>query len=171
MVIVTELLPGMSLRKYLTSIRPQLLHLPLALSFALDIARALDCLHANGIIHRDLKPGMRLSLILEITGWRLVQKWKLIFLATQTTYCWPRTTNPWSLLILGLLGKKRWQRWWPLRQGHTAGWLLRFVTLYTSLTFAHIDGVLNLTSILHLVRSSTVQWRCVRERRSITTTK
>ncbi|KAG7600837.1 Protein kinase domain [Arabidopsis thaliana x Arabidopsis arenosa] len=56
MVIVTELLPGMSLRKYLTSIRPQLLHLPLALSFALDIARALHCLHANGIIHRDLKP-------------------------------------------------------------------------------------------------------------------
>lgn len=58
MVIVTELLPGMSLRKYLTSIRPHLLDLPLALSFALDIARALDCLHANGIIHRDLKPGM-----------------------------------------------------------------------------------------------------------------
>lgn len=57
MVIVTELLPGMSLRKYLTSIRPRLLHLPVALSFALDIARALDCLHANGIIHRDLKPG------------------------------------------------------------------------------------------------------------------
>ncbi|KAJ4911493.1 Protein kinase superfamily protein [Raphanus sativus] len=56
MVIVTELLPGMSLRKYLTSIRPHLLDLPLALSFALDIARALDCLHANGIIHRDLKP-------------------------------------------------------------------------------------------------------------------
>lgn len=57
MVIVTELLPGMSLRKYLTSIRPHLLDLPVALSFALDIARALDCLHANGIIHRDLKPG------------------------------------------------------------------------------------------------------------------
>lgn len=57
MVIVTELLPGMSLRKYLTSIRPQMLHLRIALSFALDIARALDCLHANGIIHRDLKPG------------------------------------------------------------------------------------------------------------------
>ncbi|CAH2074667.1 unnamed protein product [Thlaspi arvense] len=56
MVIVTELLPGMSLRKYLMSIRPELLDLRLALSFALDIARALDCLHANGIIHRDLKP-------------------------------------------------------------------------------------------------------------------
>lgn len=56
MVIVTELLPGMSLRKYLFSIRPNVLDLRVALSFALDIARALDCLHANGIIHRDLKP-------------------------------------------------------------------------------------------------------------------
>ncbi|XVF29700.1 hypothetical protein REPUB_Repub15cG0144800 [Reevesia pubescens] len=56
MVIVTELLPGMSLRKYLTSIRPKVIDLHVALNFALDIARALDCLHANGIIHRDLKP-------------------------------------------------------------------------------------------------------------------
>lgn len=58
MVIVTELLPGMSLRKYLMSIRPKLLDLHLAINFALDIARALDWLHANGIIHRDLKPGI-----------------------------------------------------------------------------------------------------------------
>lgn len=58
MVIVTELLPGMSLRKYLGSIRPKQLDLPVALNFALDIARAMDCLHANGIIHRDLKPGI-----------------------------------------------------------------------------------------------------------------
>uniref|UniRef100_A0A5B7AKH8 Putative serine/threonine-protein kinase HT1 n=1 Tax=Davidia involucrata TaxID=16924 RepID=A0A5B7AKH8_DAVIN len=56
MVIVTELLPGMSLRNYLVSIRPKQLDLHVALSFALDIARAMDCLHANGIIHRDLKP-------------------------------------------------------------------------------------------------------------------
>ncbi|KAL1808094.1 hypothetical protein DCAR_0727494 [Daucus carota subsp. sativus] len=56
MVIVTELLPGMSLRKYLLSIRPNQLDLHMALSFSVDIARALDCLHANGIIHRDLKP-------------------------------------------------------------------------------------------------------------------
>ncbi|KAK2981823.1 hypothetical protein RJ640_010340 [Escallonia rubra] len=56
MVIVTELLPGMSLRKYLVSIRPGQLDLHVALSFALDIARAMECLHANGIIHRDLKP-------------------------------------------------------------------------------------------------------------------
>ena len=62
MVIVTELLPGMSLRKYLVSIRPNQLDLLVALNFALDIARAMDCLHANGIIHRDLKPGTTLVL-------------------------------------------------------------------------------------------------------------
>jgi serine/threonine protein kinase len=56
MVIVTELLPGMSLRKYLAGIRPNKLDLRQALNFALDIARAMDCLHSNGIIHRDLKP-------------------------------------------------------------------------------------------------------------------
>lgn len=57
MVIVTELLPGMSLRKYLISIRPNPLDLHVAIKFALDIAHAMECLHANGIIHRDLKPG------------------------------------------------------------------------------------------------------------------
>ncbi|XP_065006146.1 serine/threonine-protein kinase STY13-like [Musa acuminata AAA Group] len=56
MVIATELLPGMSLKKYLSTIRPKQLDLYKAISFALDIAHAMDCLHANGIIHRDLKP-------------------------------------------------------------------------------------------------------------------
>lgn len=57
MVIVSELLPGMSLKNYLNSIRPSQLDTHTAISFALDIAHAMDCLHANGIIHRDLKPG------------------------------------------------------------------------------------------------------------------
>jgi serine/threonine protein kinase len=57
MVIVSELLPGMSLKSYLHSIRPSQLDTHTAISYALDIAHAMDCLHANGIIHRDLKPG------------------------------------------------------------------------------------------------------------------
>ncbi|KAJ4772042.1 Protein kinase superfamily protein [Rhynchospora pubera] len=56
MVIATELLPGMSLKKFLSSIKPQQLDIRTSVSYALDIARAMDCLHANGIIHRDLKP-------------------------------------------------------------------------------------------------------------------
>ncbi|KAG9155310.1 hypothetical protein Leryth_021718 [Lithospermum erythrorhizon] len=56
MVIVTELLLGKSLRKYLLSIRPKQLDIYVAVNYALDISQAMDCLHANGIIHRDLKP-------------------------------------------------------------------------------------------------------------------
>lgn len=57
MVIVTELLLGGTLRKYLVSLRPKRLDIRLAVGFALDIARAMECLHSHGIIHRDLKPG------------------------------------------------------------------------------------------------------------------
>lgn len=57
MVIVTELLLGGTLRKYLVSMRPRCLDTAVAIRFALDIARGMECLHSHGIIHRDLKPG------------------------------------------------------------------------------------------------------------------
>ncbi|RZS16980.1 hypothetical protein BHM03_00049062 [Ensete ventricosum] len=56
MVVVTELLLGGSLRKYLVNMRPRSLEPRVAVGFALDIARAMECLHSHGIIHRDLKP-------------------------------------------------------------------------------------------------------------------
>ncbi|KAF3338020.1 Serine/threonine-protein kinase HT1 [Carex littledalei] len=56
MVVVTELLTGGSLRKYLVNMRPRCLEPRVAVGFALDICRAMDCLHSHGIIHRDLKP-------------------------------------------------------------------------------------------------------------------
>lgn len=57
MVIVTELLLGGTLRKYLLNMRPRSLDRRVAVGFALDITRAMECLHSHGIIHRDLKPG------------------------------------------------------------------------------------------------------------------
>ncbi|KAG6421719.1 hypothetical protein SASPL_118276 [Salvia splendens] len=57
MVLVTELLLGGTLRKHLISLRPGCLDIRVAIGFALDIARAMECLHSHGIIHRDLKPG------------------------------------------------------------------------------------------------------------------
>ncbi|KAK6924782.1 Serine-threonine/tyrosine-protein kinase, catalytic domain [Dillenia turbinata] len=56
MVIVTELLTGGTLRKCLLNMRPRCLDTRVAIGFALDIARAMECLHSHGIIHRDLKP-------------------------------------------------------------------------------------------------------------------
>ncbi|CAA3014320.1 serine/threonine-protein kinase HT1-like isoform X2 [Olea europaea var. sylvestris] len=56
MVIVTELLLGGTLRKFLLNMRPRCLDMRVAIGFALDIARAIECLHSHGIIHRDLKP-------------------------------------------------------------------------------------------------------------------
>lgn len=75
MVVVTELLLGGSLRKYLLNMRPRRLEPGVAVGFALDIARAMECLHSHGIIHRDLKPGnmffifeLKLSLSMLCTG-------------------------------------------------------------------------------------------------------
>ncbi|KAL6960535.1 hypothetical protein U1Q18_038298 [Sarracenia purpurea var. burkii] len=56
MVIVTELLLGGTLRKYLLNMRPRCLDMRVAIGFALDIGCAMECLHSHGIIHRDLKP-------------------------------------------------------------------------------------------------------------------
>ncbi|KAH7438712.1 hypothetical protein KP509_04G028100 [Ceratopteris richardii] len=56
MVVVTELLQGGSLRKFLLHLRPKQVDRWQAIKFALDIAEAMDCLHKHGIIHRDLKP-------------------------------------------------------------------------------------------------------------------
>ncbi|XP_018840184.1 serine/threonine/tyrosine-protein kinase HT1-like [Juglans regia] len=63
MVIVTELLLGGTLRKYLLSLnmRPRCLDMHVVVGFALDIVRAMECLHSHRIIHRDLKPGWLLK--------------------------------------------------------------------------------------------------------------
>ena len=63
MVIVTELLLGGTLRKYLLNMRPKCLDMRVAIGFALDVARAMECLHSHGIIHRDLKPGMTITFL------------------------------------------------------------------------------------------------------------
>ncbi|KAF8098441.1 hypothetical protein N665_0266s0009 [Sinapis alba] len=56
MMIVTELLEGGNLQKLLWESRPNTLDLRMALSYALDISRAMEFLHSKGLIHRDLKP-------------------------------------------------------------------------------------------------------------------
>ena len=59
LMIVTELMQGNTLHKFMLSTRPNPLDLKLAISFALDIARGMEFLNANGIIHRDLKPSIK----------------------------------------------------------------------------------------------------------------
>ncbi|CAL5324771.1 unnamed protein product [Camellia sinensis] len=54
MMIITELMRGGTLQKYLWSIRPNSPDLKLSISFALGISRAMEYLHANSIIHRNL---------------------------------------------------------------------------------------------------------------------
>ena len=64
MMVITELMRGGTLQKYLWSVRPIPLDLKLSLTYALDISRAMEYLHARGIIHRDLKPSNLIILIL-----------------------------------------------------------------------------------------------------------
>ncbi|KAF8053544.1 hypothetical protein N665_1401s0005 [Sinapis alba] len=56
LMIITELMEGNTLHKFMLTTRPNPLDLKLSISFALDISRGMEFLHANGIIHRDLKP-------------------------------------------------------------------------------------------------------------------
>ncbi|XP_060204843.1 serine/threonine/tyrosine-protein kinase HT1-like [Lycium barbarum] len=53
--IITEYLPGGSLRKYLHQQEPYSVPLNIVVKLALDIAHGMQYLHAEGILHRDLK--------------------------------------------------------------------------------------------------------------------
>ncbi|KAI9074506.1 hypothetical protein K1719_020068 [Acacia pycnantha] len=53
--IITEYMPGGSLRIYLRNQNPYSLPPKLVLKLALDIARGMQYLHSQGILHRDLK--------------------------------------------------------------------------------------------------------------------
>ncbi|KAL6838686.1 hypothetical protein ACP4OV_031400 [Aristida adscensionis] len=54
--IITEFLPGGSLRSYLNSPEHHPIPLEKIISIALDVARGMEYIHSQGIVHRDIKP-------------------------------------------------------------------------------------------------------------------
>ncbi|KAG1330248.1 putative Serine/threonine-protein kinase HT1 [Cocos nucifera] len=54
--VITEYLPGGSLRAFLHKLEHKSLPLQQLISTALDIARGMEYIHSQGVIHRDLKP-------------------------------------------------------------------------------------------------------------------
>ncbi|CAD5166797.1 serine/threonine/tyrosine-protein kinase HT1-like [Musa acuminata AAA Group] len=54
--IITEYLPGGSLRAFLRKLEHKSLPLQRLISIALDIAQGMEYIHSQGVIHRDLKP-------------------------------------------------------------------------------------------------------------------
>ncbi|MCO5593145.1 hypothetical protein L7F22_047151 [Adiantum nelumboides] len=53
--VITEYLPGGSLKKFLHKSEPHSLSIERVASMAIDTARGMEYLHSQGIIHRDLK--------------------------------------------------------------------------------------------------------------------
>lgn len=100
MVIVTELLLGGTLRKYLLNTRPRCLDLRVAIGFALDIARAMECLHSHGIIHRDLKPGNLLWIMFIFISYCTKNRPKQTYLSDPHIYCFADCWIIFSLLLL-----------------------------------------------------------------------
>jgi len=54
--IITEFLPGGSLRSYLNSTENHPIPVEKIISIALDVACGLEYIHSQGIVHRDIKP-------------------------------------------------------------------------------------------------------------------
>ncbi|XP_062195663.1 uncharacterized protein LOC133898876 [Phragmites australis] len=54
--IITEFLPGGSLRSYLNSTERHPIPLEKIVSVALDVARGMEYIHSQGVVHRDIKP-------------------------------------------------------------------------------------------------------------------
>eukprot|EP00249_Psilotum_nudum_P036851 c8875_g1_i1 orf=12-1340(-) len=53
--MITEYLPGGSLRAFLNKNEPQSLSMDMVIRIALDVAKGMEYLHSQGVIHRDLK--------------------------------------------------------------------------------------------------------------------